>query len=280
MASLKLNSHMIKNAFVLFIVNEKFRYHSRRTGALADKDNIEEFGCEMNFTINDISDIKLKDTSALKFDHKGHLLTHDLTAREMKNLFLTISTGDFSSYDAFICFISSYGEAGGISGVDGETIPIQFIVDQFIANDEYRTLVGKPKLFFTQNCRGIDKGTFSVFHGDNENDIDAIADSGYNIPISMPLAADALVAYSSATGYESFRSKEMGSCFINKLTQVLRRHAHQMNLTDMLTIVNDEVDRMASVEGKEKQMPCFTSNLNALSIRFSPLTKISPPRSQ
>ncbi|XP_028406998.1 caspase-3-like [Dendronephthya gigantea] len=266
MAILTLNSHMIRNAFVLVIVNQNFRYNKKRDGALADKENIEKFCHEMKFTVNDISDIKLEDTSGLKFDKKKQLITDDLTAREMKDLFQTILTGDFSSYDAFICFISSHGVKEGILGVDGYPlglITVKDITDQFTKGS--RTLAGKPKIFFTQNCRGRQKNIGIPLHeegddGHRENLVD-MENHFDETPVTLPTGADMLVAYSTVDGYESYRSTENGSWFIIKLLEVLKKHAHSMSLTDMLAIVNDEISRMVSQQGK-KQMSCFTSLLS------------------
>ena len=278
MENLMLDEQKIRTAFVLAIVNTDFEYRARRNGANADKKNIKEFCSEMNYTINDISGISLKDSqiSRLKFDHKGLLRTDNLKAQEMKDLFQIIATGDFSSYDAFICFISSHGDEGGIFGYDDRSVPVKFITDQFKATDEYQSLVGKPKLFFTQNCRGSlkNEGRFVQHDGGDENNGGDEADSGCKIPITIPTGADVLVAYSTVDGYESYRNNEMGSWFIIILIQVLKNHAHSLNLTDMLAIVNEAVGRREYMNGK-KQMPCFTSTLRK-AVRF----EIKPPAVQ
>ena len=278
MAKLNLHTHEIRKGFALVIVNEKFKYHRHRKGADKDKENIMNFCESARFTVNDINGLSLNETSVLKFNRYGKLVTDDLTAIQMKNLFKTISKGDFSSYDAFICFISSHGSGGGILGVDSETIPVQYIVDLFKPkpepksdpqpSDTYHTLADKPKLFFTQNCRGdrVERGVTikpddDTYGGGNETETDSKdeTDSG-KVPITIPTEADILVAYSSVDGYESHRNTEKGSWFIIKLTQVLEKHAHNMSLTDMLVIVNEAVGGMVFEKGK-KQMPCFTSTL-------------------
>jgi hypothetical protein len=266
MANLNLYTHEIRKGFALVIVNEKFKYHRHRKGADKDKENIMNFCESARFTVNDINGLRLSqnETSVLKFNSYGKLVTDDLTEKQMKNLFKTISKGDFSSYDAFICFISSHGGGGGILGVDGETIPVQFIVDLFKPSDNNRTLVDKPKLFFTQNCRGdrIDRGVPigpDDDGGSDESDNDVETDSE-KVPITIPTEADILVAYSSVNGYESHRNTKTGSWFIIKLTKVLTKHARNMSLTDVLAIVNEAVARMVSRTGR-KQMPCFTSTL-------------------
>ncbi len=92
----------------------------------------------------------------------------------MEDLFKTISKGNFEPFDAFICFISSHGNEGGILGSDGQTIPAEAIVDNF--TNKGCTLVNKPKLFFTQNCRGVLKATRVTPNDDDEagNDDEAV----------------------------------------------------------------------------------------------------------
>ncbi|CAB4033685.1 caspase-3-like [Paramuricea clavata] len=261
MAELNLNVHKIRKGFALVIVNKEFKYREDRNGARADRENIMKFCKNAMFTVNDIEGLKLKDTSALKFNHNGDLITDDLTAEEMEKFFKTISKGDFSSYDAFICFISSHGKKGAIVGSDGETIPVEYIVDLFKpnCNGQYRTLVGKPKLFFAQNCRGPLKGEGVSEPGDDGGDDDVESDSG-GVRFTVPTEADILVAYATVERYKCYRNKETGSWFILALTQVLNKHAHNMNLTDMLAVINEVVGRMESKKGK-KQMSCFTSTL-------------------
>ena len=234
----KLENYEMNNIFALVIINKTFNvpFLRERLGADADKQKIIEFCSKAEFNMND----------------KNTLKANDLKAREMKDLVDEISQRDFSSYDAFVCFISSHGDAGGIYGVDGKFITVPYIVDKFKPQGEFRSLVGKPKLFFTQNCRGTD---FDL--GEQAQD-DVKSDSPVT-PVYIPTEADILVAYSSADGYESYISTKKGSWFMSVLMHVLDTRAHDMNLTDMLAIVNLEVAKMDS-RGR-KQMPCFTSSL-------------------
>ena len=254
----QLQKHQIRKVFALALVNEKFPDSEidDRDGAHADRKNIKEF-CENNkITVNDFSQLKLKiNTTDLKTD--------ELSAAEMGNLFKTISEGDFSNYDAFICFISSHGDSlsGEILGVDGDSIAVKLILRHL---NTCSTLVGKPKLFFTQNCRG-DKRDAGIRKPKGK----VVADRVFSLTI--PIQADVLVAYSSVHGYESYRDEEEGSWFITVLTKVLNEHINDMQLTDILAIVNDKIADMEYEDGW-KQMPCFTSTL-----RKSVVFNISDP---
>ena len=258
MAEMYLDTKKIRRGFALVLVNDEFKHREKRIGAQQDKFNIMKFCERAKFTVNDIKNLKLKNTSGLKFDSRG-LNTHNLTAEQMNDVFKTVSKGDFSSYDAFVCFISSHGSAGGIMGTDDELIPLQKIVDYFKATSKFPSLADKPKLFFTQNCRGRN-WSVGVEKPDSDDDSDdVVADTGC-VPVTIPEEADILIAYSSVDGYESYRNKKEGSWFVTELTKVFNKHAHNMDLTDMLIIVNNEVARKVSEKGK-KQMPCFLTTL-------------------
>ena len=164
--------HKIENGFALVIINETFKYHLDRKGARADRANIKRFCKEAGFTVNDVSSLNLNQSQmdVLEFNRDG-LKTDNLTKRQMETLFKTISKGDFETYDAFICFISSHGNKGGILGTDGQVIPVEEIVDQFKASKKFPSLINKPKLFFTQNCRGPlkEEGVVVKLDGDKDD---------------------------------------------------------------------------------------------------------------
>jgi hypothetical protein len=253
LAELKLETRKIRKGFALVIVNDKFEYREERVGAQQDKDNILEFCRSAKFTVNDVSKLNLEnnpDPESLK--------THNLTGNQMVNLFKTISEGDFKSYDAFICFISSHGCRGGILGTDDEVVPLQKLVDYLKPTNESSPLAGKPKLFFTQNCRGL-RTCNGVPEPDDDDESDDVMADTKCVP-TIPKEADILIAYSSVDGYESYRNTVHGSWFITELTKVLNKHAHNMNLTDMLAIVNKVVAKKKSRKGR-KQMPCILSTL-------------------
>ena len=208
------------------LVNEKFNNKSwERQGAGIDRKNIEKFCHKAGFHV----DKKLK--------------TNDITKEEIETLFETVSNQDFRDYDAFVCFISSHGHTDGIYGIDGGFISVDQIVRQF---KDKASLAGKPKLFLTQYCRG------------EKDDNGVVASDGPCQPTSFPIEADSLIAYSCSYGYTSYRNSENGSWFITTLINVLSKHAHDVNLTDILTIVNHKI---ASEKGSKKQMPCFASTL-------------------
>ncbi len=233
----------IRNGFALVIINKNFKHLEKRCHADADRKSIDKFCTNAHFTVNDTKGLK----------------TDDLTAEAMEDLFKTISKRDFSDYDAFICFISSHGDSGGILGVDGDSITMREIVRPI---KWCPSLIGKPKLFFIQSCRGYKKDTARVSKGM------VVADSSGYPQFTIPIEADILVAYSSLDGYELYRSENEGSWFITVLTQVFNEYAQDMNLTDMLAIVHEMVAGMEHCG--RKQTPLFMSTLRkAVCFRIS-----------
>ncbi|XP_028410344.1 caspase-3-like [Dendronephthya gigantea] len=234
---IKSEALQINKGFALMVINKKFKQFAFRYCADADRKNIKTFCENAGLTINDTKGLK----------------TDDLTADEIEDLFKTISKTDFSSYDAFVCFISSHGDPGEILGVDGGSITVKEIIRPI---NRCSSLEGKPKLFFIQSGRGYKKHT-DISQAKRR----VVADSlGFpSITISIPIEADILVAYSSLNGYELYRKASEGSWFITALTQVLSNHARDMNLTDMLAIV------LKMVSGTQhcgrKQTPLFMSTL-------------------
>ena len=290
--NLTTDVHEIKNGFALVVVNEKFRHHSHRKCAGADRANIKRFCEKAGFTVNEIDSLNLNPSQIndLEFNKDG-LKTDNLTKRQMETLFKTISKGNFEAYDAFICFISSHGNEGGILGTDGQVIPVEEIVDQFKASRKFPYLINKPKLFFTQNCRGPLKGEGIVaeldgdkddgrengvgtdhdetvgdeFGDESDDDDESDDEEGYddaNIPKTIPSTADVLLAYSTVNRYKSVKDRKSGSWFITVLTHVFEKYAKIMDLIDMLATVNIEVAKKQKLSKfGRKEMSCFSSSL-------------------
>ena len=69
------------------------------------------------------------------------------------------------------------------------------------------------------------------------------------------------------SGYFSWRNSSRGSWFIQALNEVLKEHAHELDLMTMMTRVNKKVayefESNASKEfmNRKKQIPCITSML-------------------
>jgi hypothetical protein len=170
---------------------------------------------------------------------------------------------DYSECDCFICVILSHGEEGVVYGTDK---PVEITeLTKYFKGDKCPSLVGKPKLFIIQACRG-----YQTDAGVNVNVADAkgIGEQGKPAMVKLPVEADFLFAYSTIPGYYSWRNGANGSWFIQALSEVLKDFGKTMEIRKLLTLVNKKVAynfQSFNPENKDfhkmKQIPCITSML-------------------
>nr|XP_022917837.1 caspase-like [Onthophagus taurus] len=135
---------------------------------------------------------------------------------------------DYTDCDCVLVAVMSHGEKGKLYARD-TSYRIETLWTPFT---NCPTLIGKPKIFFIQACRG-DK-----------------LDSGHKIFVdspqlaTIPTIADILVMYSTFEGYYSFRSSSKGSWFIQRLCDELESRYGDNNDKDILqvlTLVNRQM---------------------------------------
>nr|AFN55259.1 caspase 7 [Cynops orientalis] len=187
---------------------------------------------------------------------------NDRTCEEMEQLLQKIAEEDHSDYACFACILLSHGEEGLIYGTDGP-VPIKTMTTLF-RGDKCKSLVGKPKLFFIQACRGseFDEG-IQTDSGPANDTLETDANPRYKIPVE----ADFLFAYSTVPGYYSWRNPGRGSWFVQSLCKMLTDHGKQLEIMQILTRVNFMV--ATSFESwsddprfsEKKQIPCVVSML-------------------
>ncbi|CAB1326555.1 unnamed protein product [Coregonus sp. 'balchen'] len=152
--------------------------------------------------------------------------------------------------DAFVCCILSHGNKEGVCGTDGTVVPINKIRAPF--NGEKCTiLVGKPKLFFIQACRGSSrqKGV-QVPKKNHVEDRDLQADDNQEQNYTLPIYSDFLVFMANVEQYVSIRNKARGSWFIQSLCRQLKDGCLRgEDIHAIITLVNAEVCR------KECELP-------------------------
>ncbi|KAJ7396920.1 caspase 6 [Pitangus sulphuratus] len=189
----------------------------------------------------------------------------DLKAEDVLQKIYEASTDDHSNADCFVCVFLSHGEDDHVFAYDAN-IKIATITDMF-RGDKCQSLVGKPKIFIIQACRG-DKHDDAVIAYDstdsstgNETEVDAAG------VYTLPAGADFIMCYSVAQGYYSHRDTLNGSWYIQDLCETLRKHGSSLEFTELLTVVNRKVSyrkvdvcRDNNAIGK-KQIPCFASML-------------------
>ncbi|KAI1301638.1 Caspase-1 [Halotydeus destructor] len=179
------------------------------------------------------------------------------TSDQIRDTLRRLRHQDHTHCDSLVVCILSHGERGQLWASDRK-----YVIDEVFSNftaDKCPSLAGKPKLFFIQACQGdkFDRGAILR----NED----VADSATYFKI--PSWADFLIAYSTVSGYYSWRNPTKGSWFVQALTKVFEKHADSMDLLSMLTLVNQEVAYsfessadIAEYNGN-KQVPCITSML-------------------
>ncbi|CAH3026111.1 unnamed protein product [Porites evermanni] len=189
-----------------------------------------------------------------------------------------ISNEDHSNYDCFVLCLMSHGLEGFVYGADGERVLLEDVCG-FFSNSRCRTLKGKPKLFVIQACRGRDKDkgvvrdspgspetlpgnpvTEAAISSGSADGEDDVADRGFrfSIPQYIPDQADMLMAYSTVSGYASFRNPRDGSRFVRCLVEVFREKAGHEDVLSMLTMVNNSISSMGEVDSKQVGQPTST----------------------
>ena len=118
------------------------------------------------------------DASALLrlFTHLGFYTYrfNDLTAGQMRDILTTVSKIDHKNYDCLLVAILTHGTKGKLYGIDCKSIPVESLTTLFYG-DQCPSLVGKPKIFILQACRGKkrDRGVpYDTTDGDYDKKLD------------------------------------------------------------------------------------------------------------
>ncbi|NWJ00844.1 CASP6 protein, partial [Crypturellus undulatus] len=237
-----------RRGVALIFNHEHFFWHLRlpdRRGTNTDKQNLTHSLKELGFEVRCFDDLKAEDMLEKIYD---------------------ASAEDHSDADCFVCVILSHGEDDLVYAYDAQ-IKIETITSMF-RGDSCQTLVGKPKIFIIQACRGDkhdDAVTFRDLVDSTEDEPETEVDaSGV---YTLPAGADFLMCYSVAQGYYSHRDTVFGSWYIQDLCEALKKHGSSLEISELLTVVNRAVShrtvercRDDSLKGK-KQIPCFASML-------------------
>ncbi|CAG2105579.1 unnamed protein product, partial [Medioppia subpectinata] len=132
--------------YCVIIDNEKFKVKTleRRTGTTADASRLSSVFEQLFFRVK---------------------LYENKTADKMKTLLANIAADKaLVKHDALVVIILSHGAEEGIYGTDGVTVALKTILEMF-NNENCPQLIDKPKMFFTNACRGSYVSTRSMFKG-------------------------------------------------------------------------------------------------------------------
>uniref|UniRef100_A0A8D0CEA8 Caspase-6 n=1 Tax=Salvator merianae TaxID=96440 RepID=A0A8D0CEA8_SALMN len=240
-----------RRGLALIFNHERFYWHltlPERRGTYADRDNLKRSLTELGFEVKCFDDLKAEEV--------------------LQNIY-NVSTDKHEDADCFMCIFLSHGEDNHVYAYDAK-IKIQTLTNMF-RGDKCPSLIGKPKIFVVQACRGdkhddpvltrdtVDSATKKSEH----NEIVVDAASVYTLPAS----ADFVMCYSVAEGYYSHRETVNGSWYIQDLCEMVRRHGTSLEFTELLTLVNRKVSHRSVDVCKDinaigkKQIPCFASML-------------------
>jgi len=209
---------VIFNNFEFYSIDSAVERLPTRTGSEIDEENLRIMWKYLNYDVR---------------------VYRNLTAAEMSRQLLLIAAEDHQNFDSFVCCILSHGHGDGVYGTDGKLVKITQLVGLFNGTNHYcPSLVGKPKLFFIQACRG-----------DDEDKGVPLEESDGGLHSSLPGLADFLLAYCTPPGHASWRSPRYGSWYISKLREVFMKNAHHHDLLSMLTMVNKELSKVHTTDG-------------------------------
>lgn len=190
----------------------------------------------------------------------------NLKLEEVLNKISEVAEDSHADADCFLCVFLSHGENDHVYAYDGK-IYIQDITALFKGN-KCRSLVGKPKIFILQACRGDkhDDPVTPMDVTDSEVKVnEVVVDAG--VVHTLPAGADFVMCYSVAEGYYSHRETVNGSWYIQDLCEALQKFGASLEFTEVLTLVNRKVSQRSvgncndrNAIGK-KQVPCFASML-------------------
>ncbi|XP_071828677.1 caspase-6-like isoform X2 [Apostichopus japonicus] len=233
-----------QRGYALIFNNTSFTSGPPRYGSYKDKEGLKATFDRLRFVVD-------------VFD--------DYTSKDIKDTLINASRKDHSGYDCFLCVFLTHGDAGIIYGSDNSAVRLKEDVFNIFKGNNCSSLIGKPKIFIIQACRGSMRDT-SVLVGGGAQAKNVCQEEGVEV-ITIPTEADFLISYSSSEGFVSYREHENGSWFIQELTRVLNEFGNSKDFIQILTVVNKlvsertiDLSQSPNLAGK-KQMPCFLSRL-------------------
>ena len=237
------------HGWCLIVNNVDFEYLSRRGGSDVDAKKLEELFTQLQY--------KTK-------------IVRNQTSKQLKEtLFQFAKQNDHRVADSVVVCLLSHGLEGQIYGVDGVLVSLRDLLELFNGYGA-KDLIGKPKMFFIQACRGsdFDQGVDMIDSGHvEEAPVVQRTLSLLNAalprdgrpetvePETLPAEADMLVAYSTVPGYVSWNNLQKGSWFVQAIADVFSAHAHTEDVVSMLIRVNNKVATEFESFNRKKQIP-------------------------
>jgi len=227
----------------LIINNEVFDHQKERRGSTADTANLTNLFTDLGFNVTlktDLSGIDLK-----------------------REVFQFSKSEEHATAQMCVLVVLSHGGNGFVFGCDGKRCENEWILKQF-NNEGCPGLVGKPKFFIFQACRGDDedkgviesyvqKGPEMFVKYESTTETDAC---GF-MPKRQPTWTDFLVAYATVPGYVANRDIYRGSWFVQSICKVFAGQAADKDIREMMDEVSQEMQNYQS-EGPDGSMQSST----------------------
>lgn len=200
-------------------------------------------------------------------------LKRNQTSDKMKDVLRQTAALCKSKHDAVVIILLSHGCESGIYGTDVVEVDLQQIVSYF-DNKQCRQLIGKPKIFIVQACRGrlTDYGvrnyTQAFFSQPESQSVSQQTSQIYSnsetpkLPrwseidrfSKEPLRTDVLICFSCMSGYVSNRNERAGSWLGVALALYLQKYACKKHLMEILNMVSRNVRARTSSDGLKQAL--------------------------
>ena len=198
-------------------------------------------------------------TSCSQVSASGNVkLFIDLTAAIMLSTLKQVANLDHRKMDSLVVCILTHGVEGKLYKTDDKLIPVDMVC-KFFNGLSCPTLVGKPKLFLIQACRGEMfnygvEATNSPFDRAKEKDAaeqmaaeemqcrqDWKLEATDGQAAVLPVEADFAVVFATPPGYVSWCNSAMESRFIRVLVEVVAVSVYKHHFQKILAFVNNKM---------------------------------------
>lgn len=161
----------------------------------------------------------------------------------------TVAAEDHTDNDCLLIVMMTHGGRDNTLKAFDASFHVSMLWERFVG-EECITLIGKPKLFILQNCRGshIDR----VNPEDGGTEAQVTVDGGRNLPdkrVALTSTADQLIMYATPDGNAAMRDTITGSWLIQELCQQL-----ELKITDDFLSILTDVNRKVALKEVERDV--------------------------
>ena len=203
---------------VIIFNNETFTKHPKRKGSEKDVSSLLDLFVRLNYDV-------------LTYKNKN--------AADMRRAIRDYATKDYlSSVGCLLVFIMSHGNNGTIISQDSLEIDLDEFMNPLKTN---KSLIGKPKLFFIQACRGG-----NLMSGIQTDDPFELLRKYHDNNSTLPVGADFLISFATVEGYMSLRDLTEGTWYIQMLCKAIERDERGQDISQVLRCTNRLISEMVA----------------------------------